>query len=62
MITNDTTGNEFRLNSTLSTSENNLNTENLNAFKIADSFFNNDEFKSKNIYEIYLHLLNEEDN
>lgn len=62
MITNDTTGNEFRLMSTLSTAENNFNTENLNAYKIADSFFTNEEIKSKNIYEIYLHLLNEEDN
>ena len=49
MITNDTTGNEFRLISTLSTAENNFNTENLNAYKIADSFFTNEEIKSKNI-------------
>ena len=62
MITNDTTGNEFRLNNTVSIAENITTPENLNAYKIADSFFNSDEFKSKNIYEIYLHLLNEEDN
>jgi hypothetical protein len=62
MITNSNTSNEFKLNSNETVNEDKNTQKNPNAFKVADSFFGNEELQNRNIYEVYLHLLNEEDN
>jgi len=56
------TGNEFKLNSSTKNTQNHSLEDNLNAYKISNSFVELGIENHQTFHELYLHYLCEEDN